>query len=168
MKDGHVAYETNDERLKQGIDNIDFEKLYVGRVSPDDFDSHYNENQFKSLNGKITNFNIWNEALTIKEMVDLTSCKNQSYGTVVSWSNAEWIYKHMKQLKVEENRICIRSNYTLFKQAKELIEIHRLCNKIGGNMNVISNDEENTEAAMMLTNENCEYGKIRKYKPLQS
>ena len=139
----------------------------MGRVSADNFDSHYNENQFKSLNGIITNFDMWNEAFTFKELVDLTSCKKKANGTVVSWSNAEWIPEHMKKLEVEDSRICIRSNYTLFKQAKGLVEMHRLCNKIGGKMNVISNVEDNAEATMMLTNENCEYGKIRKYNPLQ-
>ena len=140
----------------------------MGRVSADDFNNHYNENQFKSLNGKITNINIWNEALTVKELVDLTSCKKKANGTVVSWNKAEWIPEYMKKLEVEDSRICIRSNYTLFKQAKSPMEMHRLCNKIKGKMNVISNFEGNTEATMMLTNENCEYGKIRKYNPLQS
>ena len=76
--------------------------------------------------GMMTDVNIWDYPMSVKEMKDWIGCTIYSAGNVVDWTSAEWTLQGLQEQEMMKDTICkpIKPDLTIFPIAKGLMDFH--------------------------------------------
>ena len=120
--------------------------------------------------GKITDFNVWDRALTLQEAMDWTSCRqnpiylivtslfNQLYsmvfcrkemkGNLVNWDTAKFEVENMMESNIPMEKVCVplRPGHVVMPTRMNFTSHLSLCHKFRGKMSVVK--EEETQDAL--------------------
>lgn len=109
----------------------------------------------------VSNFNIWNYALTEDQMLQWTSCLLLDLkGNVVNWNTAKWQINpdHFETYEIEdESSMCNTGNLgpTLFPERIQAHDALSLCHKVNGDLFLIKDNETRDIAAEMISVPEC-------------
>ena len=88
-----------------------------------------------SLVGKLTDMNIYREAMTVKEMLAWTQCGGQpSSGDLLAWDQAEWYEENLNATEENLEEICLlKSELVVVPPARQTDAVD-ICVAIGGSV----------------------------------
>ena len=72
--------------------------------------------------GELSDFNMWNKALSVQEMIAFTSCRKMLKGNLVNWETSKWDITNMTVLDKSKDELCIphRPGHVLFPEQKNI------------------------------------------------
>ena len=116
-------------------------------------------NLVDSMQGQITDVNIWNYTLSLEQMKNWTRCitNPNEVGNVISWETAEWAMYGLKEETLTRKEICQQDKkLVMFKSPKKTLQKStKFCNVLGGNLAVADNNgnaEKMTRVLMAIKN----------------
>ena len=140
VKDGKVYKNDNSDNLNKVEFPEDFlDSIYVGRC-PLGCSDHL---------GRITDFNLWDYALNVKDMKDWTTCGQFLKGNFISWEESKWNASNMVKEDWSYDKICLPDRLGLvpFSIRRNFTSSKTLCNSIKGTLPWITDSimEENVQ-----------------------
>ena len=97
---------------------------------------------------EITDFNIWDKALTFEEATKWTTCDLKEEGNILSWSNSSWTLKNVASDSVSSDKLCDIKSLpadVLFPERRTMPDHRLLCNTMKGTV-AVAEDQEATRS----------------------
>jgi hypothetical protein len=97
--------------------------------------------------GEISDFNIWDRALSLEELEDWTTCKAMTKGNLVNWETAEFDTINMTATQQTTESICVpvRPGNVIFPNRRNFSSVIDLCGKMKSKVSVIKTEEQQQE-----------------------
>lgn len=144
VKDGKVYKNDIDPRLKNvEVPSKVLESIYFGRCKDNGCSDHV---------GSVTDFNLWDFAYSVDQMVKWTTCGIKTQGNVIDWQTATWKVENMDELVVEYEKICLpdKLGLTLFPNKVNFSSAMELCRSVQGSLVHIENVVTETKVKNIL------------------
>ncbi|TRY70496.1 hypothetical protein TCAL_02367 [Tigriopus californicus] len=136
VKDGvtlNINFE--DTNLKNFTIPSDFlNKTHIGRCS---FDF---QGGCSNPAGLLSDFNIWNKALSEKDAQDWTTCRSFAKGNVVNWEESEFELENMVEDEIKMEQLCkpLRPGHVFFPDKRNMTSALDICRKMRARISVVA------------------------------
>ena len=139
------------------MSSFSIEDLNLGQVP--EGDDILNDLQYNIQS--ITDFNLWNRALSTDEMVNWTSCVNPIIGNVIDWNTSKWKSSKMHVENTTRELICkgIEDTFVAEKAISFQDSLIK-CKAFKGDPLIVKNESIQNKAMDLAKQHECPNGKI--------
>ena len=142
VKDGHkMTFDYNLKEIKQlKFPSNMLSKIYLGRCALD------YKGSCTAPEGQISDFNMWDRALTLSEMEQFTTCKKMIKGNLVNWDDSNWDLVNMTKRSVRYDELCNprRPGHVMLPERRNITAMKTICNQMKAKMSVIRDQRTQT------------------------
>ena len=96
-----------------------------------------------SPEGRLADFNVWDRALSTRELLDWTTCRSMAKGSLVNWDTASFVLVNMREKEAAAESLCVpaRPGDVVMPEKRPFADHVAMCAKWRGLATVVTDSE---------------------------